>query len=332
MTSLEITIDGGPPRSFPIGEGPVVVGRAATCDVRLDDPACEPRHLRVSLEWCLHDLAEGQPVLLRGRRVTRDWVEFGEEFTIGSAARVKARLVPDVAAPVPAPELEALRRRVRDLEAERADLQAQVNTLEHELEEARSQSRTADSRVAEEAARARVRGLRTSEPPDEADLARVGAAGIAVRFDILLDVLLGFVERLETTTDRVLRVAGRAEGSGVFERRGLRRALGRAFAARSDAHARELLDGQIQLLMTAWVNGTLKIYRNGVEVWARDFLGRISPKSIQIRAGISDARLEFGMGHKRLWEAYREFVLELTPDILVEQIDDAVQRSVPELR
>ena len=43
-------------------------------------------------------------------------------------------------------------------------------------------------------------------------------------------------------------------------------------------------------------------------------------------------KLEFGLGYKRVWQTYCAEVLELTAEIMVEEVDQAVQRKVNELR
>ncbi|MEM8712744.1 MAG: hypothetical protein AAGG01_17470 [Planctomycetota bacterium] len=89
-----------------------------------------------------------------------------------------------------------------------------------------------------------------------------------------------------------------------------------------------MIRDQLDFMARAWISGTLKVYRQGVEVWAQEFLNRLAPKAIQMQANVSDARLDLGLGYKKLWSEYRRFIFELTSNVLVEEVDAAVSKTL----
>ncbi|TMK78563.1 MAG: cyclic nucleotide-binding domain-containing protein [Actinobacteria bacterium] len=83
---LTLWVEGLGSRSFSASE--VTVGRAATCDLRIDDEAVSGRHLvirRVGRDWVAEDLGSTNGTFLGGldRRITRAILRSGDELRIG---------------------------------------------------------------------------------------------------------------------------------------------------------------------------------------------------------------------------------------------------------
>ncbi|MEL6611432.1 MAG: cell envelope integrity protein TolA [Bacteroidota bacterium] len=269
-------------------------------------------------------------------------------FTLGTNGRINVKLVPGVdglierpedptgrampdAPPATADEVEALRQRVRELEAERAQLKTHIEQLEAEAASSRTTASVDQARREQEDAANWIESLKLEEPLDSSELESLGVTGAHERMRVAFDVLFGFTKQLEQTTDRILRATGSSDSTGIFGRRSFAQRLGQALRAPDSDRSRRILEEQVQFLLRGWTTGTLRIYRDGVEDWAQGFLARIAPKAIQIRAGISDNKLNFGLGHRAIWETYKGFVLELTAAVLVEEIDESVQARIPEL-
>ena len=330
MPTLEVEIAGTPYGDFTLGQDPVLIGSSPDCHVHIEDPAVSERHVSMALEWCVRDLSGDQPVMVKGRRVTRDWLDFGEELHIGSAGRVRLRLRPGPEDGTNADSDErtsALLDRIRALERERLQLLERVAGLEGELEAERSKApgealllgRDAAERWLSELGFEADELLDPSHPGGRLQLER--------RLALTMRLLLGFAERLEQRTETVMRaLSGDREPKN---RRTVRDRIREALVEADDDRARERLERHMNVVWNGWVGASLRIYRQGVEVWAQDFLNRLSPRTIQIRSGVSDRKLGLGVGYRALWDKYCALVLNLTAPILVEEIDEAVQREVP---
>lgn len=329
MPILEIQIDDGEVIRLPMGEAPVLIGGHASADVRIDDAAVAPRHLKVSREWTIEDVSpDNFPAFLGARRITRDWLRFKEPVTIGSAGRVSLRLLPSELDGQAGEGDDALHRRLRELELERARLVEEIDSLKEAIEGAKGAA--ADESQSRKLQRA-AHWIESMDLPirfTDEEVEELGLDGVEERVQLLVQLLLDFIADLEDRTNRVLKASGREGETNLFDRRSLRRQISKALRSNDADEYRRQIREQLDFMARAWISGTLKVYRQGVEVWAQEFLNRLAPKAIQMRANVSDARLDLGLGYKKLWSEYRRFIFELTSNVLVEEVDSAVSKTL----
>src|SRR5437762_11675205 len=77
----------GVDRSFEIGAGPVMVGRAAECNIRSEDPRMSRHHARFTIEQgvvFVEDLGSANGVWVGPQRVQRAVVPPAEVIVVGS--------------------------------------------------------------------------------------------------------------------------------------------------------------------------------------------------------------------------------------------------------
>ncbi len=86
MPVLVVSVPGRPDVVRTLGTDALVVGRADTCDLRIEDPKASGRHLRLApLEggWMVQDLGSTRGVRVGQRRVQRAVLSFGDTLVAG---------------------------------------------------------------------------------------------------------------------------------------------------------------------------------------------------------------------------------------------------------
>lgn len=91
-TSAHLAVTAGPLKgtTIPLGSAPVLIGRAATCTVVIEDDYCSSRHCRVypdNGQWMIEDLGSTNGTFLSNQRVD-DPVPFrkGDRLTLGTTS------------------------------------------------------------------------------------------------------------------------------------------------------------------------------------------------------------------------------------------------------
>jgi hypothetical protein len=91
-TSAQLAVTAGPLKgtTIPLGSAPVLVGRAPTCTLVIEDDYCSSRHCRIYLDgdaWMVEDLGSTNGTFLGNRRVD-DPVPLlpGEKIRIGATS------------------------------------------------------------------------------------------------------------------------------------------------------------------------------------------------------------------------------------------------------
>ncbi|MFQ5506256.1 MAG: FHA domain-containing protein [Planctomycetota bacterium] len=207
-----------------------------------------------------------------------------------------------------------LEQKVQELEAERrepgqAELLERVRALEAEKAEEQALFRKRLEELREE-----TRERPASPPP--------GSAPAKLPEPSVFQTLVEFSQKLENTSNRILaKIAGR-DSAG-------RQTLGSfldSVRTESPEHARASIARYMNGLSNRWINSTLLVNRRGYQLWAADFLRRMSPRAIRERANVPWLSAQLGSEAKDLWQAYEAWVGELTPAVLVEQIDDSIRK------
>ena len=86
MPVLVVSASGRPDEVVLLGDDALVVGRAESCDVRIEDPKASGQHLRLAPfegGWLLQDLGSTRGVRVGKRRVQRAVLALGDTLMVG---------------------------------------------------------------------------------------------------------------------------------------------------------------------------------------------------------------------------------------------------------
>ncbi|MCI0340158.1 MAG: FHA domain-containing protein, partial [Planctomycetales bacterium] len=107
MALLRLEKGTSPGREYPVGDSPLVLGRATTCTVEVDDKRASRNHARVVKSgpgWAVEDLQSRNGTFVNGAKVARTDLKDGDAISIGTTVfRFVAAGQANVAVPAPAP-------------------------------------------------------------------------------------------------------------------------------------------------------------------------------------------------------------------------------------
>ena len=335
MHFLVVEAREGEKRRYPLDDRLVTIGRDPGCDIRVDDPLIAPHHATLTREYVLRHEGLGQGLFHRGRAVDEKVLYRGEVVGVGASGGVRLSLrAADLGSE--SDELDALRRRVFELEGEKDELRARVADLERELERIRGSLSDRGARLRREAADRWLRELLGERAPTVDELERDGTS-----IEELDDKLLYLTNRLWSHASKMASISlmlatpgrdgvdsssARQRGDEVFAGQ-----VRDALRQRGDASLSSL-DRLASSVWDRWVRANLVMYRRAVVDWATGFLARLSWVNIRRKAGVPRLLARLGLGHGSFVRAYRDELDEVSVDEVVDDIDAILEQNMHDIR
>lgn len=83
--------------------------------------------------------------------------------------------------------------------------------------------------------------------------------------------------------------------------------------------------------LRGWTVSVLGAYKRGVENWAVKFLRQMSPTQLRKQVNLTRLQRIAGMEYQELWKEYERIIRDLSPEIIVDQVEEAAAEAAEKL-
>ncbi len=358
MIKILVSTPGREPAQFEVPGDQAVIGRAADCDVRIDQPYVSKRHLQVFHGIVVVDLGSANGSFIRGERLrAKEAVLVDGAGVVLGVEEIELRFetsrgATSNSAPNSPIELDSLRAKHAALEAENAKLRAALAERQLELDRARKQNEELARRLASADSDERT----TVEPIEQRAASSAGPVPIGGARALLREIAEKDVDVLKPRRDsdaeefvllEAIRFLRKVERVVTYQARdfvqlvdlntmlpehdrNFRAILGVILSDPKLDESRRELASYLEVLGT-WLIACQGAYREAAKQLALELKYDLSESALTQKNPISGLKRIEALRDAELWKRAADYVKDLTSDALEERIEKLARAAATKL-